>query len=500
MRNFLNKILSIQIVELRFKIILLFSFIYSFNIFLIYYLLNNSRNFIENVILFILILIVIIVILYFGILTFKNYQWGIIFITFLLPFERIGSIYNAIPINIRLSQIFIILTLIAYTVAILRKKEKFYIKKDFSYIIVFFFLLINAISLTYSIYLNRSLEVFIFDTFALISFIFISNITKEKVIFYKIIETLLAISFILGLYGLFQFITGSLSLPLSVSGLRLEYSKTSAFWYIPRVQGTALEPLYWGNFLLIPISLSLSFLLDKLNSNHKLDKYTIFYLITLFILLVNIFLTFSRGAWYSTFLLIIIIFVFNMKKLINKKTLTYLFSFIFIGITIITLIIVITKTPLSIGLFVNRATSLRDQNGRQVNTPMALEFFKQHPITGIGVGGFGEKFQKIIYPNQVISKSNSWAVVSNQYLEILTESGILGLILFLFLLSYISYNVYQSLKKVNDNKDKVILIALIGGFAGIFLQYISFSTLYITYIWVLLGILNGFCYNLNSKS
>ena len=103
-----------------------------------------------------------------------------------------------------------------------------------------------------------------------------------------------------------------------------------------------------------------------------------------------------------------------------------------------------------------------------------------NPIFGTGTGSFG-----------VLTKDAEdkigYGTVNNEYLEILSENGLVGLALFLsFLIAYALE--YKKRLADTDSKTKLMYAGLIIGILAIFLQYNFFSTLYIIYIWVFLAL------------
>ena len=91
-------------------------------------------------------------------------------------------------------------------------------------------------------------------------------------------------------------------------------------------------------------------------------------------------------------------------------------------------VINITETPAGNPGYVAESTASRLSMIKE-----ALRLWSQTPLTilfGIGIGSFGFTLH-----DQAPEFSIS-SIVNNQYIEVLTETGILGLILFLFILGY----------------------------------------------------------------
>ena len=70
----------------------------------------------------------------------------------------------------------------------------------------------------------------------------------------------------------------------------------------------------------------------------------------------------------------------------------------------------------------------------------------------------------------------------------LAETGIAGMICFLYLIFSFFRLIVTGLRKTSDYALRVILGTLGAIFIGWMIQYCFFSTLYIIYIWALLGI------------
>jgi O-antigen ligase len=117
----------------------------------------------------------------------------------------------------------------------------------------------------------------------------------------------------------------------------------------------------------------------------------------------------------------------------------------------------------------------------------AWHLFLDHPILGVGPGNFGPQIQN----NQ---GAGGWAIVNNETLELMAETGIVGFILFL---AYLATLVIQALRRLFDGADaetKLWLAGLLAFLGGIIIQYQTFSTLYIMHFWTALGILMGLAY------
>jgi O-antigen ligase len=87
-----------------------------------------------------------------------------------------------------------------------------------------------------------------------------------------------------------------------------------------------------------------------------------------------------------------------------------------------------------------------------------------------------------------------WFIVNNEYMEILAENGIVGLLVFLIILLTVFVRAIKAISKERDEFIKSVLIGLSLALFGILVQYLTFSTLYIFHIWFLIGFLSAVTY------
>jgi hypothetical protein len=126
---------------------------------------------------------------------------------------------------------------------------------------------------------------------------------------------------------------------------------------------------------------------------------------------------------------------------------------------------------------------------RGVTRETAIQAFTQYPLLGVGPGNFGT------YSSILEGK----AIVNNEPLELLAETGILGLLSFtLFALSLL-WLAIKVLARYGPSELPMVL-ALLLCVVGYSVQYQTLSTLYITHVWVTIGLLLGCVYVLRSPT
>jgi O-antigen ligase len=431
-----------------------------------------------------LILFLILVTFILSYFFYDNLEKGLVFLIFFLPFERIPSFdLDAIGgTTVRVSQIIALAIFVAYFLMLLKGKTK--IKLDKSLLFLGLYLLACLLSFTQAININRSILVFTYTLFVLGVYFLVINILKSKKQLSFIENAIYWSTFIVCLFGLYQFIVGSFGLPNFITGLRDLY--TNKVFGFPRIQSVALEPLYFANFLLIPFSLFLSRYLS-------IEKFSKKYLIILLLITANIVLTLSRGGIAASLFILAIFFFIHLKENIKLKNITLYLSIILVvilsilSVSLSTYIGKITKKD-GVTTFVKQATKVSfDDSGddRSKFRRIGLEFFEKNPVLGVGIGNFGLNLKN--HPKG--SKSTGSEIINNEPIEILAETGMVGFISLSIFLIYIFVLGIKSYIRSKDIILKSWLLAFLAIFLGFVIQYQTFSTLYIMHIWVAIGIL-----------
>ncbi len=405
---------------------------------------------------------------------------GLLWITFFLPFERIGS-YDVFGITVRASQLIALVLMVVWLAKGIVNKN---LKPAYNptTIPLLAFLLINLISLTNAVNLERSVLVFAFTVFTIFFSWIIPQYVKDKDKLKRIINILLITAALVSLFGIWQFFGDMIGLPTELTGLREHYTK-DVFGF-PRIQSTALEPLYFANFLLLPIALIYAFLLSRVTTVKQ------WWLFVLFVLLgVNMVLTVSRGGYLGTAVLLFIISLFYLKKVFHWK---FILSFI-IGIVVVWTVAVYALGfgdifQLNFETFTEHVTNAFSGPAyvERIETfEWAQQAWLDEPWIGIGPGQYGP----YVAAHPYVVPTEGWKIVNNEFIELLAETGLLGLITFLLVLAIL---VFRSIKAFIISQDpylKTVMIALLAALFGIIAQYQTFSILYIMHIWFLIGLM-----------
>lgn len=405
-----------------------------------------------------------------------NPMAGIYLLTFFLPFERIGSV-DVAGVTIRISQIVAILTVLAWCIrGLWLGSFKFRPYPLLLPLIVF--LIVALLGLINAPNLERSIMVTIFVLFTVGVSIILPSIVRHTVHVEKVVTILLISMLVVSLFGLYQFLGDIAGLPTSLTGLRSQYTKDILGF--PRIQSTALEPLYFANYLLVPLSLAISLWFSKASRIKPL-----WLLLLVALGGINFILTVSRGGYIALAATGVCLAAVYWKQLLRPRLL-------------IPLLLCLTITGGVVYRFLNVNEQIEDYTEHVANIfggasyderietfAIAEEIFWQHPWIGIGPGSFGPyaSYHPLIVPNE------GYKIVNNEYIELLAETGVLGFTAIVCLVVMLYIRSWKALRQTNNLFLKATLLALVAAFTGILVQYNTFSVLYIMHIWFTIGLM-----------
>lgn len=414
-------------------------------------------------------------------------HWWLYALVFSLPFERIPSIDVALggqAVTLRISLFIALAGWLLFRFSLLRKKY-FSPRSPIFWLLAYLF--VCALSIFVSINPQRSIMVTLITSFTIGTGILVSLLLKEYSLG-KIQLALLVSAAIISVFGLYQFLGDSLGLGSGLTGLREIYQK-QVFGF-PRVQSTALEPLFLGNYMLLPFLLTFSLFITRQRKNY----------VGWILLLISVVLTLtlSRGAIAASVLGVIICSatLWRFTKIrevlkgvgINIAGCIMAFSMIFVVGAITD-----NKGEEDLNNYVKQSSQLKStptsaDSDRVVNKRLAKEAFINRPILGYGVGSFGT-YAKQSMPELYADTGN--VTVNNEYYEVVSETGLLGLMALVGFVITLFISAVRRLFSKIDLYTRTWVVALSAMSLGFLVQYYAFSTLYILHIWVFIGLLLG---------
>jgi len=413
---------------------------------------------------------------------FKDPFWGFSAIVFFLPFERFPT-YPIGGTDIKINTVLGFVVLIAWIFALISNGIKWKIQPNALAVPLSVFVMAILLSLTQAIDLDRAYMVTAFVLFTIFLGVMAINMVTSKEDLQKVIRVLLLSSLVAGLFGLFQFAGDIVGLPRSITLLKAGYD--SVTFGFPRIQAFSMEPLYFANYLFLPICLGLAYFFGK---DKQVGNRWLIIMLTI-MLLINFILTVSRGAYIGFALSFLVLAVLLFKQIFTWKH---------ILMAVVTVSVVGYAVAFALSNGDTRATNefvkhilVKDfkvgesVQGRLSSFEQSYSMWLRSPVLGIGLGNFGPAIKG--YPNT--TPKDGWAIVNNEYLELLAETGAVGITSFVLILLVLIARSILAIWKAKDDFLRLTMIGMLAAFIGILGQYASFSTLYIIHIWILIGLM-----------
>jgi O-antigen ligase len=293
------------------------------------------------------------------------------------------------------------------------------------------------------------------------------------------------------LFGLYQFIGGAAGLSPALTGLRGAY--TSAVFGFPRVQATALEPLYFANYLLIPLIIGLA--MWALSPR----RFPVWQRTVVLLAGLDFVLTMSRGAFIALAASLVLGSAYVLLK--KQSLLTKIFNWRFLAASIIIIALGLglvgaaswlstgnfNRGPLQYIDFVTASlTKTASFTERAQMRQQAIDIWHAHPVLGVGIEGIGPYVHN--YP--AARTADDTVALNNQFLELLAESGIVGAALFYGFLAWLLIRAAIQLRDLRA-RHQVWLLGTAVALVALTIQAQSFSGFLLTHLWVVYGLLAG---------
>lgn len=294
-------------------------------------------------------------------------------------------------------------------------------------------------------------------------FFLAANLLSKRQEAKNICDIFIVVGLIVALYGIYQYIVGA-EIPSTWVDKAETSIRTRAFSFIG-------SPNVLGSFLILEISIAFASFMVAKNWIKKR-----WYLLSSGIFVVCLVLTFSRAAWIVFFFAFILLSLWLDKRII------------------IALLILVCITPIVVPSVYNRVAYMLSpqymassaEGGRIARWSMAMDYWQGDPLTGLGLGRFGGGVAIANFPKSAYS-------VDNYYLKLGTETGLIGLAAFLFLVISVSRLGRRWLDEINDPYLKTlgtgIFVGLIAVLGHNMVENMFEFPLMSVYFWFFLGML-----------
>lgn len=232
---------------------------------------------------------------------------------------------------------------------------------------------------------------------------------------------------------------------------------------IIRSSGAERDPNIFGSYFILPVLILVALIGQAKSFKKKISLFGV-----CGIILAAVLLTYSRSTWVALF------FGIGIVVLYQRNFNFILYSFvalllIFLGSEAVRTIV------FSVGdrvLDIFAGTSDDSSRFRIILMETAILMWLDSYMFGVGYQGFSTAFQKYYPPQEVGGVYEP----HNEYYTVLAELGLIGFVVFLFLLWKIVKTGWNTVKKYEaEGKDTSIALALFASFCGylVFFQFLG---------------------------
>ncbi|MFH1564876.1 MAG: O-antigen ligase family protein [bacterium] len=362
------------------------------------------------------------------------------------------------------------------------------------YVSIILFIVYFLTSIFWS--LNKTLT--IYSIFHIIeALILIYLILKIKLDYKKLFYAILASAFIQAVLGIYQFSNQFVSAnkwlgiasqnpsELGVSVVGTEWCR----WL--RAYGSFTHPNILAGFFALGFLVGLYLIINHKVENKKQLYGKLILVLTNLIIFLGLLLTFSRSAWISLFI-VMLVCCYSVFRKHNKIAKNNLKLFLFYCLLLTTLIVFVFKDPfLSRTSVVEQRLESKSTTERLAYYKDSLELIKKNFILGVGAGNYTLAVHDLLDS----SRQPSWVYqpVHNVFVLFFVEMGAVGFLLFLYLLFKIVLIIKNggstSKMEVQPPREFIIYFLLLILFLGLFDHYLWTSYFGLMLLGIIIGIL-----------
>ncbi|MEK7452819.1 MAG: O-antigen ligase family protein [Patescibacteria group bacterium] len=281
-----------------------------------------------------------------------------------------------------------------------------------------------------------------------------------------------------------------------------------------RLMGVIGNPIFFANYLTIPIFLAFTFFFWSLSNSKISDslriwhsdsklmswmfgKHKWFYLIVGISSLTTFFIAQVRGAFVGLLVALFLIWLFVIfGKVLSKKAsrsilaVGLIFSFVFSGLYILNKksdLISTYSSGLSRMLSIDSGSSTGKT--RLMAWDIAIKGWQEYPVIGYGPENYQDIFDKYYNPDflRYSFAETVWDKPHNYFLEILGAQGVVGVLLYLGIILTAIFYLKSIFKREIDKYGKIGVIILFGAITAYVVQGLfSFETSNSLQLWFFL--------------
>jgi len=303
----------------------------------------------------------------------------------------------------------------------------------------------------------------------LLYFIVNNNIINHQQRINRILNVLLFVGTLFGIYGILQY--NGIDFSFWIKNLGRQ-----------KVFGLFGNVNYFAEYLIIPLPIAIALFFANKNKKSKI-------LLSISILAMggSLIATFTRGTYLGLGISLVFMFILFLtirgKKFIKEYK--KIFIFILALIILITFLFVLpnplNKPGTVISKIKGRISIAQLTKGSSLKRRIAIWKFtgmiiEDHPLLGSGLGTF--KYNSLNYQAKFFNRGENRSLypygiadkVHNEYLQLWAELGIIGLGAFMWIIISFFICGVKILKKTKDNYREGLIIGLMGGIIAVLIE------------------------------
>lgn len=293
------------------------------------------------------------------------------------------------------------------------------------------------------------------------------------------VAAVLAPSVAMAALGIYQFLTGT-----TILGLGLHPATGTFVTWKGYVQASGVfdHPNVFATYMFVYLCLALGLTLFVDSRRVRLPL-----LVTVLASSAGLVLSFSRSGWIG-FMASVVLFVLLYPRFIRLVP-------VVIGVVVV-LILVLPQEQVE-GL-TRRTTPEMDSSlmARVGAYKTGWRMFTENPVLGVGLGSFYRRFldYKVPgarFPKNYIRGSESGMEAHSTYLQLLAETGVPGLLLFLAFNFAVARQIILLLRRGGRGFDRGLAIGLAAAFAALVVQNAFNSQEYLKAYWLVAALVAG---------
>ncbi|MDD5454361.1 MAG: O-antigen ligase family protein [Candidatus Ratteibacteria bacterium] len=388
---------------------------------------------------------------------------GLLFLLFIIPLGRLPISFSEslnLPQLIILYTVFSLFLFICWLILSLFKEKNNLVKSNLLYAPLGLFFLWGALSLAWTVSLPATFTQIFHFSFYLPAFFLAFNAIENDKKREKFLWVLLFSAFFVAIYAVHQYFWGLEETRQFFLIYKTEIQVAShknfiSRLYTDRAFSTFLYPNTLATFLMLvlPFAVFSAIFCDNKNDDATriIARRVIFSALSLLVLFAFV-LTFSKGG---TVVLILSWLLFLLFKVPKSRKIIAVAGFVLL----ISFIIFVAYN----GNYVaDKLQPVKDSSRVRIEYwRAALEMFKEKPLNGFGWGSFGRAYAKYKLP-----KAEETQAVHNNFLQIGTELGIIGFLMFLSIFIFYFIEIDKRIKNA-DNLSPLQKVFVYGGFVSV---------------------------------